>query len=423
MKQHKRNLSVFAGVLAACLFFGMVCSVIPGQANALKSSSEIRKQINELKDQQGELQDKMDELNAQLKENMSEMEDIVLQKSIIDQKVNILNSEIDNINNQISSYSILIADKQDELDDASAHLSALQEKNRDRIRTMEEDGVLSYWSVIFKANSFSDLLDRLNMVEEIAASDQRRLKEMSQAAKDVAAARADLELEKTDLEASREALDAATVELDQNRAEADRLLSELVAKGDEYEALLEKWEAEEEELIAEIAKQEKEFDEAKASEYRQWLSTSIVTTAPTTAPSTPSYTPPSGEGWRVPCSYVYVSSPYGWRTPPTNGASTFHSGVDLAAYWGNPVWATRSGVVTACTYNGSFGNYITINHGDGYSSSYLHLSSQCVSVGQYVSQGQTIGRVGSTGVSTGPHLHFIIYYNGSTVNPANYIPL
>ena len=103
------------------------------------------------------------------------------------------------------------------------------------------------------------------------------------------------------------------------------------------------------------------------------------------------------------------------------GDRRFHSGVDLAGSQGTPIVAARSGTVTTASYNGSSGYFVTINHGDGYSSSYLHLTGFTVKVGQKVSRGQTIGYMGSTGVSTGPHLHFSIYYNGSTVNPASYI--
>jgi murein DD-endopeptidase MepM/ murein hydrolase activator NlpD len=118
---------------------------------------------------------------------------------------------------------------------------------------------------------------------------------------------------------------------------------------------------------------------------------------------------------------VYLSSAYGWREPPTEGASTFHGGVDLAGAEGTPIYATRSGYVYRNGYTEYNGYYVGIDHGDGFASAYLHLTHYIVSVGEYVSQGQVIGYMGSTGVSTGPHLHFTVYYNGDTVNPAEYI--
>ncbi|MFR8333183.1 MAG: M23 family metallopeptidase [Oscillospiraceae bacterium] len=118
---------------------------------------------------------------------------------------------------------------------------------------------------------------------------------------------------------------------------------------------------------------------------------------------------------------VAVTSAYGYRVHPVTGAWSFHTGVDLGAAEGTPIYATRSGTVTTATYSDVYGNYVTINHGDGYSSLYGHMTHYVVSAGEYVSQGEVIGYVGSTGWSTGPHLHFTIYYNGSTVNPMDYI--
>ena len=134
-------------------------------------------------------------------------------------------------------------------------------------------------------------------------------------------------------------------------------------------------------------------------------------------------TPSSGGTWLRPCSYTYMSSPFGFRTSPTAGASSYHQGVDLAAPANTPVYATRSGIVTANTYSGTAGNYITINHGDGFSSIYMHLASTAVSSGQAVSAGQLIGTVGRTGIATGYHLHFGIAYNGAYVNPCAYVSL
>jgi len=130
-----------------------------------------------------------------------------------------------------------------------------------------------------------------------------------------------------------------------------------------------------------------------------------------------------GEKWIVPCSYRQLTSPFGERESPTAGASSNHQGVDLAGPEGTPIYAARSGTVTIARYSNSAGYYVTINHGDGFSSVYMHMTNYTVSVGQKVSQGQLIGYMGSTGISTGPHLHFGIALNGAYVNPALYVPL
>lgn len=454
MKNRKKLISIFAGIMAAIMLLSLLMSLIPVVSAA--SSGEIRQQINDINAQREQLQAEKEALREQRAETENEIEKLVQDKYVIDQEITILYSQIALINEQIAAFRLLIADKQDDLEDAQSLLEELTEKNRDRIRVMEEEGSLSYWAVLFQANSFSDLLDRLNMIEEIAASDQRRLKEMSEAAKEVASAREDLEVEKQELEQTRAELDEAQVELDEKRAEAEEIIQTLLAKCDEIDGLYEQLEQEDNDLLDEIARMEEEYNRAKEEEYLAWLSTSTAaTTEETKAPTTESTetgtgdapqegtqetTEPTNNGsgtnngtgstgntsgvtWLVPCSYVRVSSPFGDREQPTAGASTNHKGVDLAAPKGTPIYATRSGTVTIARASASAGNYVTINHGDGYSSVYMHMENFVVSVNERVSAGQLIGYVGSTGISTGPHLHFGITYNGTYVNPALYVNL
>lgn len=443
MKNRKRLVSILAGVMAAIMLLTLLLSLLPTRASAA-SSSEIRNQINDLKDQKEELQQQIEDLKSQYQANEDEIADIIARKNIIDQEIGLLHAQISNINEQISAFSVLIADKQDELDQAQERFDQLSEEYKVRIRTMEEDGVLSYWEVLFKANSFSDLLDRLNMVEEIAASDQRRLQELSEAARSVEEARTELELEKQDMEASKEELNATQAELDEKRAEADELINALIAKGEEIEGLQEELEKEDEDLLNEIAQKEKEYNEAKQREWEAYMATYTTVPPATTAPpnsnsgSTNNSTGTNNGGsasggssggatsnatWLRPCNYTYLSSPFGYRDAPTAGASTYHQGVDLAAPAGTPIYATRAGVVTAATYSNSAGYYVSINHGDGFSSIYMHMTNYVVRAGQAVSAGQLIGYVGKTGIATGNHLHFGIAYNGAYVNPCLYVNL
>ena len=440
MKNKKVWVSVLAGIMAMLMLLTLIVGLLPVGASAA-SSSEIKKELDALKKQKAEIQKEINGLKDQLADNMSEMEKIVTEKNIIDQEIGLLNQQILNVNEQIAVYGTLIADKQDELDTAKAHWEALNEKNKERIRAMEEDGNLSYWAVLFKANSFADLLDRLNMIEEIAASDQRRLEEMNAAAKAVAAAQAELETEKAALEETKIELDQMQAELAIKRGEADEILLELIEIGEEYEKLVDEAEADEEALLAEIAKAEQEYNKAKRQEAAAAAAKAAAEAARKAAEaaakaaeeaaknnansnnisSSDAAAAASGIKWLVPCSYRYMSSPYGWRVHPVYGDYRFHSGVDLAAASGTPIYATRSGTVTTATYGSSSGYYVTINHGDGFSSSYLHMTHYIVSVGQKVSAGQVIGYVGSTGTSTGAHLHFSIYYNGATQNPSSYV--
>lgn len=464
MNKRKKFVAILAGVMAAIMVLTLILSLIPHAMAA--SSSEIRNQINDLKTQQSEIQQQIEDVKKQYQENEDEIANIVEKKKVVDQEIGLLYQQIAVINEQLRGFNLLIADKQDELDAANARLNELNEKNKERIRVMEEEGTLSYWAVLFKASSFADLLDRLNMIQEIAAADRRRLAELSKAADEVAEAKNALALEKADLDETRKELDATQEELSGKQKEAENLILELLEKGEELENLEEQFHLDEEALLAEIAQKEQEYNEARQEEidaywaaywatYVPPTTTAPPTTAPTTEPTTaptegggntdttpeasettevteatqPTEAPteptqnttPAVESWGMPCSYIKLTSPYGNRTPPTAGASSFHQGVDLAGNRGTPIYAARSGKVTRAGYSGSGGHNVTINHMDGFSSAYLHMTHYVVSVGQTVSKGQVIGYMGDSGISTGVHLHFAIYYNGASVNPANYI--
>lgn len=427
MKNRKKLVSVLAAVMAAIMVLTLVLSLVPTKAYAA-SSSEIRKQINGLQEKRTEMKSQMKELQDQYKANEDEISDIVARKNLIDQEIGLLHAQVDNINEQITAYGVLIADKQDELDAAQENYDNLNEEYKTRIRTMEEEGTLSYWEVLFKANSFSDLLDRMSMIEEIAASDNRRLEALDEATKAVATAQEELATEKADLEQTKEELNSTQAELDAKREEADGVIAELVAKGQEIEGLQDELESEDQDLLKQIAQMEKEYNAAKHQEWLAYMATYTTVAPATTAPSggsgnNGSSTPSSGGSWLRPCSYTYMSSPFGFRTAPTAGASSYHQGVDLAAPANTPVYASRSGIVTTTTYSNSAGYYVTINHGDGFSSIYMHLNNYVVSAGQAVSAGQLIGYVGRTGIATGYHLHFGIAYNGAYVNPCAYVSL
>ena len=422
MKNRKRLVSVMAGIMAALMLLTLILGLLPTPASAA-SSSEIRKQINQLKEEKEAIKEKIAEVQGQYEENENEIANIIAKKNVIDQEIQLLHTEVTNINDQIAAYNTLIADKQDELDNAEERYETLAAENRTRVRTMEEEGELSYWEVLFKANSFSDLLDRLNMVEEITASDNRRLKELGEAADRVEEAQDELELEKAEMEVMKQELDATQAELDSKREEADALIQELLATADDLEALEAEFEAQEQAFLEEIAKKEEEYDAAKQAEWEAYMATYVPpTTAAPSGGTTNNSKPSSSSGWLVPCSYTSITSPFGPRVSPTTGASTYHQGVDLDTGTGWPVVATRAG--TAYTaYGSAAGNYVTIDHHDGFKSIYMHLSGFSVSNGTNVSAGQQIGLTGSTGVSTGDHLHFGISKNGVYVNPCNYVPL
>lgn len=413
MKQKKHILSILAGVITVFMLFGMMGDTLSGNARAA-TSSQLKEQLDELEAQNDEIEAELKALRSQLSDNLDELQAMVDQKDLVDQEIVLLHEQMDNLNTQISAYSLLIADKQDELDQAQARLTQLQIKNKERIRAMEENGELSYWSVLFQASSFSELLDRMEMIGEIAKADMRNLQEMDAAAKEVAAVKESLASEQESLQTKRDEMDAVEGQLTEKRAETDELLIQLKAKGDEYEAMIMESEQLQEDLMAEIAAKTDEYEDAK---YKEWLATSRPTP---TAPSGGNNV--NGATWLMPCSYSAITSPFGYRWHPISGVWKMHNGVDMAGSQGTPIYATRAGYVTVAAYQaGGAGNYVALSHGDGYGSIYMHMTHYIVRAGDYVSAGQVIGYMGTTGGSTGVHLHFGISYNGVYVNPADYI--
>lgn len=424
MYKHRR---LIVGIIAAIIVLAMLVSLISSLAISVHaaSSSEIRQQIESLQAEADQISAKREELNAQIDENKSETMGVVQKKLALDQQIELTQEEIDNKTAQIQEYNSLISAKQSELDDALEQEEVLYGQYKLRIRSMEEHGTVSYWAILFKSRNFADLLDNINMISEIATSDQLMMKKLEKIAEDIAAARVELEAEKTSLVTAQQELEATEQTLSEQRAESDALIQELLADKAELDASEAYYGQLEDELVAQIAKSEQEYDAAVAAEeaaaeaerQRQLQAQQQQSSG---GGGGYSYSGSAG-GWCNPVSYIYVTSAYGYRWHPTQGYYNFHSGVDLAASYGQSIYAARGGVVTTATWSDVYGNYVVINHGDGYSTLYGHMSSLAVYAGQTVSGGQTIGYAGSTGWSTGTHLHFTVYYNGSTVNPMGYI--
>ena len=429
--KRKKLVSAVAAGMAILLILALLLSLIPATVFAA-SSSDIQEELNHLESQAQEIQRAKEELAQQQAANASDTRDVVSRKKDIDQEIKIIHDEIENLNAQIQNYNQLIVEKQKELDDAQTRQAELNQQYRVRIRTMEESGKISYWSVLFQANSFTDLLDTINKISEIAAHDQAMLAELDRVAQEIQTAQAELAQEKSNLDAQKTALAVSQAELDEKSAEANAILAELTADAAKLDSLYVSYEDKEAALTDEIAQKEQEYTAALAQEEearrqeeerrRQEEENRRQEEENRRQEEENSGSSSSSSGWLYPLPYrVAVTSAYGYRVHPVTGAWSFHTGVDLGAGEGTPIYATRSGTVTTATYSDVYGNYVTINHGDGYSSLYGHMTHYVVSAGEYVSQGEVIGYVGSTGWSTGPHLHFTIYYNGSTVNPMDYI--
>lgn len=440
----KRFISISAGALACLMVVMLLAGALPLHANAA-SSSEIRSKISSLEAEASAIQAQQADLNAQIVQNTSDIKDVLNQKDIIDQEIQLLHQQIDNNNEQIQSYNQLISDMQDELDDSLARQEELNEAYRTRLRAMEENGNVSYWSILFKANSFLDLLDQINMIAEIAKQDQEMLADLRAVAEEIAAAQEQLEADKSDLKAVKEGLEASEAELDEKREQSNQLFAELMEHSDELEAYY----AEQSELLkdvdAQIAAQELAYTKALQAE-EEARREAEEAAKPTTPSSTeePEETEEPGNseessdpeepeennsgsatsGFAWPSSVHTITSSYGYRNSPSgDGRGTWHTGIDIGASRGSPIYASKSGTVTTAGWSTTgYGNHVIINHGDGSSTLYGHMTNYIVSAGQYVTQGQIIGYVGDTGYAFGAHLHFTIYINGSTVNPLLYLP-
>jgi len=430
-KQPRDKRKVLVRIICVVLCLLML---IPLVANALitmvsaASSSEIKKELDALQSQAKELEKQGDELEAELAANESETQTTIEEKVAIDLRISQTEAEIANANAQIQQYNLLIAQKQSELEEALNEQEAMNEKYKARLRAMEESGKVSYWSILFKANSFSDLLSRIDSIHEVAEADSRMLKEMEAMALAIEEDRAELEQELVNQKAAREELTVMELTLQAQRAEADQLLLDLA---DEYEQMSDEYleyEAREEELRQEIMAAQADYYAALSAEEAARLAAAnknnVAGGGSGNSGNSGGSSSNSGggsSGFVAPLSYMTVTCAYGWRIHPIWGDKRFHTGVDLAANQGAPIYAIASGTVTTAGYSDAYGYNVSLSHGNGYGSMYAHMTNYTVSAGQYVSQGEIIGYVGSTGWSTGPHLHFEIYLNGSTVNPMDYV--
>lgn len=403
-----KKKSNFRRIIAQFFAVVLLVCMVPEQAYAA-SSAVIKEELTKLKEDNAVIQSQINEIQGQYDINADDIQTLVNKKNAVDQEIALLHEQVENINQQIATYSQMIADTQDDLDEAQSVLDDLNLKHKERIQAMEEEGSISYWQVLFEANSFTDLLDRLNMVREIAAADQRRMDEIKAVAQTVYGAQEQMQSEKDGLTEIQAQLAESQEKLEIKRTESDDILRNLAKKQVEFQLLLDESEALQDALMREIAQKERDLSNAEYQEKLALLAAS-------------GNNPPSSAAWITPVSGYTITSAFGMRIHPVYGYELMHNGIDMACSQGTPIYASRAGTVTTAAYQaGGAGYYVSINHGDGFSSIYMHMTNYVVSAGQAVSAGQLIGYVGSTGVSTGPHLHFGVSYAGTYVNPLAYI--
>ncbi len=370
------------------------CGVMVQNAQAV-----TQKDIDNLKQNAKDLTKKQAELKSKLSELKNDRSKAIQRRNLLDQQIANTEQAIINTETQIAGYEALLSQTIYEMEETRRREEEAYALFCRRARAMEEEGVPSFWSVLFEATDFSDLLSRLSDVQVVIDYDQSVLDELKGIKEEIEAKQVYQEELKSEAEAAKLTLETQKAELDAQRKEANDLVAELQANVKENEAILKEIDEEEERIQKEILKKTEEL-----AAQMNW-SASV-----------------GGYIWPVTTSRR-ITSNYGNRNTGIKGASTNHKGVDIGGVgYTTKVLATKAGVVITSSYASSYGNYVVISHGTGNTTLYAHMSSRSVKAGDKVTQGQVIGVTGSTGVSSGPHLHYEITEKGKRVDPKQYLP-
>ena len=385
-----------AAVLALLLLLPMVTMILGG-AGAVTQS-----EIDALKAEQAASQARQDELEEQLADVEADQAEAQQRRQLLQAQLDAINNEIENIDKQIAYYDQEIAQKEAEQAEAEANEQAQYELFCQRVRAMEEEGTVSYWSILFNSESFSELLDRLADIDAVMDYDNQVMDELIAIREEIIALRTQLETSRAEEQAARDQQAAKQAEQQAKVAEAQKLLDQINADVAEVNRQLDAESEAAAEIQAEIAKKQKQLEEQRRQNN-------------ITIDSETSYL------WPLP-GYYRLSSLFGYRIHPITGEAHSHTGIDIPAPGNTPILACKSGQVVTSAYHYSYGNYVVIDHGNGNSTLYAHMSSRAVSEGDMVTQGQTIGYVGTTGSSTGNHLHLEVRDNYTRVGPESKFP-
>ncbi len=375
---------------------------------AATSSDSLQNQIDDAQAKQNQLEKKKEQLKKEIADIEDSKDDMKTYIKKCDDKLIQLQDEMDSNKKNLKEQQATLDDLNEELaEDQSA-----QQKQHDtmfkRIQYMYENSNTNYFDILLTSDSIADMLNNAEYIKKITEYDNSLLinyeavcLEVSNAKDEISQKLAELTDEREELKAEKESIEEL-LETKQKQIktyqsqydEANNDMSEyneqIVAAENEVESLLQQ-------QRDEIAAQENDSN----------------TTVNTNVSA-------SGFAWPLPVAGT-ITSTFGYRNAPTAGASTYHQGIDIAVAQGTSVLASKAGKVVTATYSSSAGNYIAVYHGSGQYTYYMHCSTLYVAAGDTVKQGQVMGKSGSTGVSTGPHLHFGVYINGSYVNPLNYV--
>lgn len=390
MKKHTRFLAL---LLAALMLLSVPLELAP------TVSAVTQAEINALKKDSDSLAAKKKNVNAQLSALAADKKNTLARKALLDQQLSIVEEEIENTEQQIAQYELLIEQTRQELADTEVREAEQYELFCKRVRAMEERGTVSYWSVLFHSASFQELLGAMDFISEVMEADQRAIDDLRVLQEEIAAQKETLSLALEEQQTARDELVERQTELDNQRDEANALIRQINENQEDYADVLAEIEAEEKRTQEEIVRLSKELAAQQANTKTTY----------------------GGYIWPVTTS-KRITSPFGTRNTGIAGASTNHKGIDIGGvYYNSTVYAAKAGTVIISTSNSVRGNYVVISHGSGNTTTYQHLSKRLVSVGAVVKQGDKIGITGSSGVGSGPHLHFEITENGQLVDPLKYL--
>lgn len=380
---------------------------IPIQASSA-STEKVTEDAASTKSLQ-EAQDEKAQLEKALKEAQGTIEDLKDSKGDIESKVTELNQQLIDISARITDLENQLTAKSEDIQETKDELAGVKEREAQqyadmkvRIQFMYENGQTSYLEALLSSRNISEFLNSADYIAQIQSYDRQKLTEYQDTVESIVNLEAQLEQEYTDLEALKSTVESnkATVAAMMRQKESELAdisgdIEDAQSDADYYAAEIQA----QEELIAAIKRAEAEKAAAGVEEH-----------------------PYTGGAFRWPCpSSTRVTSDYGTRVSPMSGASSNHKGIDIGASAGADIIAAADGTVTAASYSSAAGNYVMIDHGGGLYTVYMHASSLLVSPGQTVSAGDVIAKVGSTGISTGSHLHFGVSLNGSYVSPWSYL--
>ncbi len=394
VEQQNRERKWAAALLVCVLTFFLAMPLILLMTTPADAVTQA--EIDALKNNADDLESQKDDLASQMKAIAADRSQALEQKSLLEQQINVIQEQINNITEQIEKYDGLIAQKEAELVQAEADEAAQYELFCDRVRTMEEDGEVSYWSILFNAADFSDLLDRFVFVNEVMEYDNAVMDKLIAIRQQIITDKAELETAREEQEAARVQQQSAKDELKTQEASVDALVAQISVQQDLVEESIEELEAQAAQLDKEIAAKQKQLE-------AQLAGAGIKSEA--------------GYLWPLP-GYSNLSSLYAGRIDPFTGKPATHTGIDVPAPKNTPIKAAKSGIVITSTYNRrGYGNYVAISHGNGDSTLYAHMTSRAVEEGAIVTQGQVVGYIGTTGRSTGNHLHFEVRVNNIRIDP------